>query len=97
VAPPVFDHDLCLLHCIENFAIEQLAAQFAVEAFAITFFPRAPRFDVGGLGADGSNPVAKSNRNELRAIVRSYERRYSRETNSSQSASMTSVALFMLS
>jgi hypothetical protein len=76
VAPPVFDHDLRLLHCIENFAVEQFVAQFAVEAFAITVFLRAPRFDVGCLDADGSNPVAKSNRNELRAIVRSYVRSY---------------------
>ena len=69
VAPPVFDHDLCLFQFVEDFTVEQFIAQFAVEAFAIAIFPRAPRLDVSCLGANGSDPLAKSNRNELRAIV----------------------------
>lgn len=50
-------------------SVEQLVAQFALEAFAIAIFPRAPRLDVSCLGANGSDPLAKSDRNELRAIV----------------------------
>ena len=69
VTPPGFDHDFGLLQCIEDLAVEQLIAQFAVETFAIAVLPRAARFDVSGLGANGCDPFPKSKSNELRTVV----------------------------
>ena len=67
--PPAFDHDLCLLQCVEDFAVEQFVAQLSVEAFAISILPRAARFDVSGPGSDGRDPMSKGNGDELGAIV----------------------------
>ena len=75
VAPPVFDHDLCLLQCVEDFAVEQFIAQLAVEALAVAVLPWAAWFDVGGLSPDGSDPVAKGLGHKLRAVVGAYVRR----------------------
>jgi hypothetical protein len=72
VTPPVFDHDLCLLQCVEDFTVEQFITQFAVEALAIAVLPRTARLDVSGLGSDRGDPFAKSNGNKLRAIVLTY-------------------------
>jgi hypothetical protein len=55
VAAPVFDHNLCLLQCVEDFAVEQFIAQLAVEALAIAILPWTSRFDVSGLGSDGGD------------------------------------------
>lgn len=68
--PPAFDHNLCFLQCVEDFSVEQFVSQLAVEAFAISVFPRAPGFDVGGPGPNGRDPMSKGNRDELRAIFR---------------------------
>jgi hypothetical protein len=35
VAPPVFDRDLCLLQCVEDFAVELLIAQLAIKALVV--------------------------------------------------------------
>jgi hypothetical protein len=67
--PPDFDHDLGLLQCVEDLAVQQLVAQLSVEAFAIAILPRTSRLDVGGLGSDSSDPFPKCNGDELRAIV----------------------------
>ena len=75
MAPPVFDHDLCLLQCVEDFSVEQFIAQFAVEALAIAVLPRTSGFDVSRPGSDGRYPLAKSQGDELRAIVGANVRR----------------------
>ena len=69
VPSPSFDHDLRLLERVEDFAIEQLIAQLAVERLAIAVLPGTSWFDVGGLGADGCNPFAERECDELRAVV----------------------------
>ena len=66
---PSFDHDLCLLKCVEDFAIEQLVAEPGVEALAIAVLPRAAGLDVGGAGPDSHDPVPKGLGDELRPIV----------------------------
>ena len=70
--PPIFDHDLGLLQCVEDLAVEQFVTQFAVEAFAIAVLPWASRFDVSGLGTNRSNPIPESLRDKLRPVVRAY-------------------------
>lgn len=69
VLPPLLDDNLGFLQTVEDLAVEQLIAQFAVEAFAIAVLPRASRFDVGRLGTDGCYPFSNSKGNELRAVV----------------------------
>ena len=73
--PPVFNHDLGLLQCVEDLAVEQFVTQFTVEAFAIAVLPWASRFDVSGLGSDRSNPIPESLSDKLRAVVGTYMRR----------------------
>ena len=72
VASPGFDDDLGLLQCVEDFAVEQLIAQFAIEAFVIAVLPRASRFDVRGLGTNRGDPFPKGKGNELRPVVGTY-------------------------
>jgi len=69
VASPIFDHDLGLLECVEDLAVEQFIAQLAVEALAIAILPRAARFDVGGLGSNSGDPISECFGNELRSVV----------------------------
>jgi hypothetical protein len=57
VTTPDFDRDLRLLQCVKDFAVEQLVAQFAIEAFAIAIFPRVPSFDASCLGTNCSDPL----------------------------------------
>ena len=68
--PPYFNHDLRLLQCVEDFTVQQFIAQLSIEAFAISILPRTSWFDVSGLGPHGSDPVSKSDSDELGAIVR---------------------------
>ena len=44
-------------------------------ATQVANLPRASKFDVSRLGNHGGDPVAKSNDNKLRTIVRAYVRR----------------------
>jgi hypothetical protein len=67
--PPGFDQHLGLPQGIESLAIEQLIAKLAIEAFTMSVFPGAARFDVGRLGADIGDPVTQSFGNEIRGIV----------------------------
>lgn len=69
VSPPCLDQDLGFGEAEEQLAIEQLVAQLAVEALAIAVFPRTSRFDIGGFGAYGGDPIAERAGNELRPIV----------------------------
>src|SRR4051812_43912274 len=93
VAPPVFDYDLRLLQCVEEFSVQQLITQFAVEALAIAVLPRTSGFDVSRPGADGSYPLAKSQGDESGPLSERMCEGTPREIYSSQSDSMTSVAL----
>ncbi len=73
VSPPLFDQDLCFAQAVEDFAVEQLVSEPAVEAFTVSVLPRAARFDVGRLGANGGDPVSDSLGDKFRPIVRTYE------------------------
>ena len=59
MSSPILDYNLRLLECVEDLAVEQLIAQFAVEALAITILPRTARLDVSGSGPDGREPLPK--------------------------------------
>lgn len=69
VLAPLFDDDLRLLERVEDFAIEQFITQSGIEALAIAILPGTTRHDVGGPGANGSDPVPDSLGDELGAIV----------------------------
>ena len=69
VFPPLFDQDLCFAKRVEDLTIQQLIPEPCVEAFAISVLPGRPRLDVGGLGADGCNPVSDGLSNELGAVI----------------------------
>ena len=43
---PLLDRDLRLLQGIEDFSVQALIAQLAVEAFTVAVFPCTPRFNV---------------------------------------------------
>jgi hypothetical protein len=75
VFSPVFDQDLCFAQAVEDFAVEQLIPEPAIEAFTLSVLPWAARFDVSRLGANGSNPVSDSLGDKFRPIVRTYETR----------------------
>ena len=58
VVAPLLDEDLGLLQAVEDFAIEQLVPQLAVEAFAIAVLPGAAGLDVERLGTNTCQPAA---------------------------------------
>lgn len=72
VVPPGFDQDFCLAQIEEDFPRQQLVAQLAVEALAVTIFPGRSRLNVQRFHADPFEPFAQCCCNELRAIVGSY-------------------------
>ena len=45
VPAPLLDDDLCFLKAVEDFAVEQRLAKFAVEALAVAIFPWTAGFD----------------------------------------------------
>ena len=49
---PLLDQDPCLVQAVEQFPVQELVTEFAVEALAIAVLPRAARLDIRGLGAD---------------------------------------------
>ena len=69
VPAPRLDHDLGLVQGVEYLSVEQFVSELTVEGFNVPVFPRAARFDVGRLAADGGNPFPKCNGNKLRPIV----------------------------
>jgi len=66
---PDFNHDLRLLKCVEDFTVQQIIAQFPVEAFAVAILLRTSGLDVRGFGSDSGDPFPKGNGDELRAVV----------------------------
>jgi len=69
VLSPLFDDDLCLLECVEDFAVEQFVAEPSVEALAISVLPGRPWGDVGSLAPYSADPVPNPLGDELRAIT----------------------------
>src|SRR3954465_1180844 len=69
VTAPALDDDLRLAQRVEDLAIEQFVAQTRIEALDKAVLPWAARRDVGGLRADGADPLLHRFGNELRAIV----------------------------
>jgi hypothetical protein len=54
---PLLDEDLDFLEAVEDFTIEQLVPQLAVEAFAIAVLPRAAGLDIESFGATPANQL----------------------------------------
>ena len=75
VPSPGFDQDLRLLQRVEDLAVEQLVAELGVEALDVAVLPGGAGLDVGGLRADGGDPVPQGPGQELRAVVRADVRR----------------------
>jgi len=69
VFPPLFDQNLSFSKAVEDFAVEHLVSEPAIEAFTVTVLPRAPRFDVSCLGANGVDPVSDSLGDKFRPVI----------------------------
>ncbi len=69
MSPPLFDQNLSFAQAVEDLTDEQFVPESAVEAFTVSVLPRAPRFDVGRLGANGGDPVPDSLGDKFRPIV----------------------------
>ena len=69
VVAPLLDDDLGFLEAVEDFPVEQLVAQLAVEALAVAVLPGTAGFDVERLGSDISKPLTHDLGRHLRAIV----------------------------
>lgn len=69
LAPPFFDDDLSFALAVEDFAVEQNAAEPSVEALALSVFPRANGFDASRLCSDSVDPLPDGFGDELRAVV----------------------------
>ena len=52
VIAPLLDHDLGLLQAVEDFLVETLVTQLAVEGFTIAVLPWTAGLDVERLGAE---------------------------------------------
>ena len=55
---PLFDPYPSLFHRAENFPIEQLVSELAVEAFIVPVLLRTAGFDEEGLHADPLKPIS---------------------------------------
>lgn len=69
VLSPLFDDELGLLECVEDFAVEQVIAEARIEALAIPILSGRARCDVGGLGSRSADPVPNLLCNELWPVV----------------------------
>ena len=67
---PCFNHDLCLLQCVEDLAIQKLISKLRVEALRIAVLPGTAGHDVGGLGPHGREPVTQVLSDKLWAVIR---------------------------
>src|SRR3546814_7887484 len=88
---PCLDQHPGLGKAVEDFAVEQLVPQGAVEALVIPVLPWRARRDVERLHADLPEPGPDSGRAELAAVVRSEE-----HTSELQSLMRISYAVFCL-
>jgi len=62
VPPPGFDQDFGLPEIIEDLPRQQLVPELGVEAFAVSVFPWASRFDIERLHADADRPPDQGDR-----------------------------------
>ena len=69
VIAPLLDDDLCFLEAVEDFLVEALIAQLAVEGLAIAVLPWTARLDVEGLGPEPGEPSANDLGCHLGAVV----------------------------
>ena len=69
VVSPSSDEHCCLLQSVEDFAVQQLVAELAVERFVVAVLPGAAWFDVERLHADPAKPIPNGMGRELRTIV----------------------------
>ena len=69
MSAPLFNDDLRFLEAAEQFAVEQLIAQLAVEGLAVAVLPRAAGCDEQRLRAQTSQPVTHDVRCHLRTVV----------------------------
>ena len=69
VLPPLLDDSLGLLQAVEDFAVEQLITELAVEGLAVAVLPGTAWFDEQGFGSDLRQPVAYHLRRHLGAVV----------------------------
>lgn len=67
--PPAFNQHLGLLQCVEDFRVEQLVPELAVERLVVSVLPRAAGLDEQRLHADPAQPFSNGNGRELSAIV----------------------------
>lgn len=70
VLTPLLDEDLGLLEGGEDLPVEQFIPEACIEAFDIPVLPWRAWGDVGGLGANGSDPVFDDPGDELGAVIR---------------------------
>jgi len=67
---PLLDDDTSLLQTVEDFPVEALVAQLAVEGFAIAILPGTAGLDVERLYSERCEPTAHDLCSHLRAVVR---------------------------
>ncbi len=70
VIAPLFNQHFRLLERVEDLTGEQLVAELAVEALAVTVLPRRARLDEERLHTDALQPLAHDPSRELRPVVR---------------------------
>src|SRR3954452_20741049 len=93
VTAPALDDDLRLAQRVEDLAVEQLVAQTRVEAFDEAVLPWAARRDVGGLRADGTDPLLHRFATNSGPLSERICSGTPRRMNRSDSTSMTSIDL----
>jgi len=71
VVSPLADYGLGFFQTVEDFAIEQLVTQLAIEGFTISVLPRTTRLDVKGFRANARQPTAYDLRRHLWTVIRS--------------------------
>jgi len=69
VVAPLLDENPGFLETAEDFAVQQLVPQLAVEAFAIAVLPRAAGLDVEGFGTHARQPAPHDPGGHLRPVV----------------------------
>jgi len=70
VVPPALDKNQGFLEAVEDFPVEKLISEFAVEGLAVAILPRASWFNIGCLHTDLGKPLAQRDGNQFRVIVR---------------------------
>ena len=73
VDAPLLDQNLSFAQVVEDFTVEQLIPEPAIEAFTVSVLPRASWFNVGCLGPDigpdSGNPIPDGLGNKFRPVV----------------------------